>query len=114
MASDPYLLERMRRILAEHSVVWTEKSMFGGDSFMVDDKMLIGTFKGGIMARINPDEAEILIQRDGAAPMMHGGRRMKGYIYLTDEAYDRDEDLSFWMEECLEFNPLAKLSKKKE
>lgn len=113
MATDPYLLERIRKVLKEHQVVWSEKQMFGGDCFMVDDKMCIGTYKGGIMARVDPTKAEILSQRNGSEQMIHGGRPMTGYLFINDTGYDADDDLEFWIKECLEFNPKAKSSKKK-
>ena len=80
---------------------------------MVDEKMLIGTYNGGIMARVEPEEVDELAQREGAAQMVHGGRPMKGYLFIEGEGYDRDEDLEFWIQKCLEFNPKAKASKKK-
>ena len=114
MATDPLLLDRMRNILTARKVTWTEKRMFGGDCFMVDDKMLIGTYKGGIMARIEPEEAEELTKRPGANQMIHGGRPMTGYLFIEDEGFDQDHDLEFWIVKCLEFNPKAKSSKKKK
>jgi hypothetical protein len=45
--------------------------------------------------------------------MIHGGRPMTGYLFIQPEGYDMDEDLNFWVKKCLEFNPLAKASKKK-
>lgn len=103
----------MRNCLQELKVTWTEKKMFGGNCFMVDDKMLIGTFKGGIMARIAPEETDDLIKREGAEIMMHGGKPMNGYLFLDPIAYDKEEHLQFWIGRCLEFNPKAKSSKKK-
>ena len=114
MATDPFLLDRMRNILSEKGVEWNEKKMFGGDCFMVDGKMLIGTYKGGLMARIAPEEASELTSRPGAEQMIHGGRPMTGYLFVEGEGYDQDDDLSFWIQKCLEFNPRAKASKKKK
>lgn len=112
MATDPYLLERMRNILKDKNAAWTEKKMFGGDCFMVDDKMCFGTYKGGIMARVAPEDAETLSQRPGAAQMIHGGRPMTGYLFVEPEGYDSEADLDFWISACLAFNPRAKASKK--
>jgi TfoX/Sxy family transcriptional regulator of competence genes len=114
MATDTFLLDRMRNILSEKKVVWTEKRMFGGDCFMVDDKMVFGTYKGGLMARVAPEEIEELTTRNGAEQMVHGGRPMKGYLFIEAEGYDHEEDLSFWIQKCLDFNPRAKSSKKKK
>ena len=114
MAEDSFLLDRMRRILEQKQVNWVEKKMFGGNCFMVDDKMLIGTYKGGLMARVDPEEAaELTKQRPAAEQMIHGGRPMTGYLMVQAEGYDADTDLEFWLQKCLEFNPKAKASKKK-
>ena len=80
---------------------------------MVDDKMCFGTYKGGIMTRVAPELTEELIGREGASQMIHGGRPMTGYIFLEGVAYDMDADLEFWIQQCLDFNPRAKSSKKK-
>lgn len=113
MAEDGYLLERIRNTLREKRVNWTEKRMFGGNCFMVDDKMLMGTYRGGIMARVDPETVSDLLSRTNAQQMIHGGRPMTGYLMLDTIDVDRDEQLMFWVETCLDFNPKAKSSKKK-
>ena len=42
------------------------------------------------------------------------GRSMKGYVFLTVDAYDLDSDLQYWLQLALDFNPLAKASKKRK
>jgi hypothetical protein len=44
--------------------------------------------------------------------MIHGGKPMNGYLTITPEGFDRDEDLEYWVQKCLEYN--AKASKKKK
>ena len=39
---------------------------------------------------------------------------MRGYIFVTPEGFDTDDDLSYWLDLCLAFNPLAKASKPKK
>ena len=114
MSDNNFTADRIRTILEPKNLSLEEKKMFGGWCFMVDDKMCIGTYKGGIMARINPEEMENLLERNGASQMIHGGRPMKGYIMLDPVAYDAEKDLEFWVQKCLEFNPKAKSSKKKK
>lgn len=111
---DNFLLDRIRHCLSEQGVEWIEKRMFGGCCFMVDDKMCLGTFRGGIMARVGPDELANLLDQAGVEQMMNGGRVMKGYAFLQPEAYDADVDMQFWIDKCLAFNPLARASKKKK
>ncbi len=88
--------------------------MFGGHCFMVDDKMCLGTYKGGLMARVGPEELPNLENRNGAEQMIHGGRPMKGYLFIEPKGYDNDSDLEFWIDKCLNFNPKAQASKKKK
>ena len=114
MASDPHTLERLRRALQLRRIDWYEKRMFGGDCFMVDDKMLLGTYKGGIMARVDPAEEDTLSQRPGAEAMIHGGRAMPGFLMVAPEGFDSDTQLEFWIGKCMEYNPKAKSSKKKK
>lgn len=104
---------RIADILTAKGVAFEQKRMFGGDCFMVDDKMLTGTYKGGIMARVDPEEEETLTQRPGAVSMIHGGRAMPGYLMIDPVGYDSDKDLEFWVDKCLEYNPKARSSKKK-
>lgn len=105
--------ERIADLLTTLNVAFTQKKMFGGLCFMVDDKMLTGTYKGGIMARVDPAEADALAQRPGASAMIHGGRPMPGYLMIDPVAYESDADLMFWLKKCLEYNPKAKASGKK-
>ena len=114
MDTNKLLLDRLRNILTQKSVTWTEKKMFGGYCFMVDDKMCFGTYKGGLMARVEPDEMDELLTHAGAEQMIHGGRKMTGYAFVQPIGYEVDEDLAFWVTKCLEFNPKAKASKKRK
>lgn len=111
---DPLFLSRIRNVLEEQEVEWIEKKMFGGMCFMIDDKMCFGTYQGGLMARVGPDAIEELIKIEGAEQMIHGARPMKGYAIVEPAAFEQDDDLAFWIEKCLAFNPLAKASRKKK
>ena len=86
----------------------------GGLCFMVDDKMCVGIVKEELMARIGPDAYEAALQKEGCKEMNFTGRTMKGYVFLEPSAVDLEEDLSYWVQLCLEFNPKAKASKRKK
>jgi len=114
MAHDEYLADRIGQALNEEGVQFNTLKMMGGLGFMVNDKFCLGIFKGGIMARVDPENIEILVARPFCNIMESGKRKMKNYIYVHPEGYDLDEDLLFWVRECLKFNPKAKSSKKKK
>ena len=114
MAHDEHLADRVRRVLAEKGVSAEEKKMFGGLCFMVDDKMCIGIVKDELMARVGPDHYETALSKNGAKEMNFTGRSMKGYIYVEPEGIDEEAQLDEYIQMCLDFNPLAKSSKKKK
>ena len=114
MAYDNYLAERIANSLKSRKTGYEEKKMMGGLCFMVDDKMCIGIVKDMLMARIHPDVYESSLEKPGVRPMDFTGKPMVGYIFVEPSVLDRDEDLDYWVNLCLEFNPLAKSSKKKK
>jgi hypothetical protein len=40
-------------------------------------------------------------------------RPMQGYVFVAAEGLDTDDQLEKWVQWCLDYNPLAKASKKK-
>jgi TfoX/Sxy family transcriptional regulator of competence genes len=114
MAYDEHLADRVRQSLKEKGIHYLEKKMFGGLCFMVDDKMCMGIVKDELMARVGPDHYEEALSREGAKEMNFTGRAMKGYVFVEAEGVDMQENLEYYVERCLAFNPLAKSSKKKK
>ena len=108
------LVEGMRNILVAREIDWVEKKMMGGTTFMVDDKMCFGTFKGGVLCRIAPEERDELLNRSGAEVIHQGGREMRGYVYVQPDGYETDQELEFWIAKCLAFNPMAKSKRKRK
>ena len=120
MAYDEYMAERVSQFLDAKRSNYFTKKMFGGLCFMVEDKMccaILYNKKHGtdfLLARIGKEAKEAAMLRDGAQPNTFTGRPMKGYVFVTPEGYDTDEDLEYWLSLCLDFNPLAKASKKRK
>ena len=119
MAYDEYLADRVRLVLKEESVDFSEMKMMGGLCFKVDEKMLCGIHidkKFGdslLMARIGEEAYTEEIKKEFCLPMDFTGRPMRGYIFVTPEGFDMEEDLKHWLRLSLNFNPTAKASKKK-
>ena len=114
MAYNEYTADRIRHILSLKKIEFTEKRMFGGLCFMVDNKMCIGVIKEDIMARVGPEVEQEALLKAGARPMDFTGRPMKGFVFISEDGFDLDDDLAWWIDLCLEYNPLAKASKKKK
>jgi len=120
MAYDEFLADRARNVLKQKSVFFEEKKMMGGLCFMVDGKMCFGmhidknTNASFLMARIGPEAYESALLKPYCSVMNFTGRIMKGYVFVTEEGIDADKDLEHWIQMCLDFNPIAKSSKKKK
>lgn len=114
MAFNEYLADRVRGSLKENKSNFEEKKMFGGMSFMVDDKMCVGIINDDLMVRTDPENQSDYLQDKGCRIMDFTKRPMKGYLYISPEGVDMDDDLDKWVKRCLEFNPKAKSSKKKK
>lgn len=113
MAYNEQLAERIEEILNEKKVAYLTKKMFGGLCFMVEDKMCLGIVKDELMARVGADFYPHALQKEHCKEMNFTGRAMKGYVYIEPDGLDLEEDLLYWVQKCLDFNPLAKSSKKK-
>ena len=114
MAYDQHLAERIRIVFRKKGIDYTEKEMFGGIAFMVNDKMCVGIMKDDMLARVDPAIFADAKKKKGVSPMIFGGRVMKGFLRVTPSAIDTAPALGSWIDRCLEFNPKAKASKKKK
>jgi TfoX/Sxy family transcriptional regulator of competence genes len=112
MAYNEQLADRIREALVDTKKV-KEKEMMGGLTFMVNDKMCIGIIKDEMMCRINLDEQEIALEKTGCRMMDFTGRPMKGYVMIDDTGMRTKKEFEYWITLCLDFNKLAKSSKKK-
>jgi hypothetical protein len=120
MAYDAYLADRIRRVLNDKQIYFSELKMMGGLCFKVDNKMLCAIFINKnygdslIMARIGESIYLDELKKPECLSMDFTGRAMKGYIYVTPEGFDTEDDLEYWIQLCLNYNPLAKASKPKK
>ncbi|PZX58304.1 TfoX-like protein [Algoriphagus ratkowskyi] len=118
MAYDEYLAERLATSFKRRNVDFTSQKMMGGLLFMVDEKMCIGlnrdknTNNDRLMVRVGEFAQDLCMKRAGCRTMEFTGRPMKGFVYVDPEGFDMDDDWEFWVEKALEYNPVAKRSKK--
>jgi TfoX/Sxy family transcriptional regulator of competence genes len=112
MAYSEIFAERIREMLVQELDV-VEKKMMGGLCFMVNGKMCVGIVGDDLMARIAPEAYPQALTRRGCREMDFNGRPMKGFVFVSPEGIEHNEDLRFWIDLALAFNPFAKASKKK-
>lgn len=108
MAYSDYQADRIRERLRHHD--HAEKKMMGGLVFMVRNAMCVGLDRDKsvdgdrLMVRVGPEARESLLGQRGSVDMDFTGRSMKGFLFVSADGFDRDEDLDFWIEKALEFN----------
>lgn len=113
MAYDVKLANRTRELISLSHKNVEEKAMFGGLCFMVNDKMCVGVEKDRLMIRLDPARYEEVIEIEGCRPMDFTGKVMKGFVFVDAGAVTTKKKLSFWINLALEYNKIAKASKKR-
>lgn len=112
MSYNEQLTTRVRESLKGQKKV-VEKKMFGGITFMVNDKMCVGVVKDEIMTRIDPAVYDKALKRKGCHEMRFTGKPMKGFVFVRPEGTKRKKDLEYWVGLALDFNTKAKAAKKR-
>ncbi|MNY29629.1 hypothetical protein D3C86_1636810 [compost metagenome] len=87
--------------------------MFNMLNFMVNDKTCICVGSDKLMLRFDPAIQEQLSGRDGYETMLMKGKEYKGYCYMYPDGFKTLKDFEYLMNLCLEYNKIAKASKKK-
>jgi len=91
-----------------------EKQMFGDLCFMVNGKMCLGVEKERLMVRLDLAKYDEVIVKDGSMPMDFTGKVMKGYVFVDLDALNTKKKLVYWVKLALDYNKIAKSSKKKK
>ncbi|MFT3912219.1 MAG: TfoX/Sxy family protein [Ferruginibacter sp.] len=114
MSYNEKLAARVREIISTTHRKIEEKKMFGGLCFMVNDKMCVGVESERLMVRLDPANYDEVMEQEGCKPMDFTGKVMKGYVFVDIDALNTKKKLDYWMSLALEYNKIAKVSKKKK
>jgi TfoX/Sxy family transcriptional regulator of competence genes len=114
MAYDEKLADRVREIIVDTHKNIEEKKMFGGLCFMVNDKMCIGVEQERLMLRIDPEKYNEVIEKEGCRPMDFTGKPMKGFVFVDKNVLQTKKQLHYWIDLALQYNKIARPSKKKK
>jgi TfoX/Sxy family transcriptional regulator of competence genes len=102
MAYDTELAHRIRNVLQDRTGV-SEKKMFGGLAFMLDDYMFVGITENRLMVRVGPERHEEALAQPHISVMDFTGRPMKGYIYVAPAGIESDGALRYWVDQGATF-----------
>jgi TfoX/Sxy family transcriptional regulator of competence genes len=113
MAYNEQLANMTREIISTSHDNVEEKKMFGGLCFMVNDKMCVGVEQERLMVRLDPAKFDEVIEKKGCQPMDFTGRPMKGFVFVDISVLKTKAQLEYWINLALDYNKVAKASKKK-
>ena len=112
MPSDPQAAERLRQAVDGRG--FEERYFFGGVAFFLNGNFAIGVYHDRLVLRVGEDAANSAIDASEAEPMDITGRPMRGWVYVTAEAFERDAQLKIWIDQVHDFvSTLKKKPKKK-
>jgi TfoX/Sxy family transcriptional regulator of competence genes len=95
MAYDEDLADRLRELMPVDGV--REQRMFGGLGFMVDGNLAIAASgQGGLLVRVDPAQADDLVDNTAAEVAVMRGRPMTGWLRVPAEAVTTKRDLKKW------------------
>ena len=98
MAYDAALADRIRHLLAEDLDV-SERKMFGGLAFLVGGHMAIAASgQGGVLARVDPAEADRLVDGTTAEVAIMRNRPMQGWLRVAPEHLRTTRQLAKWVD----------------
>lgn len=102
MTAQKDLVERVREALSDRSP--REVPMFGGVSFMVEGRMVVGRERE-LLLRIDPTAAKDLLARPGSHPALMGADRPMGDGWISvEQAALPGAGLDAWLEPALSFH----------
>lgn len=113
MSYNENLSLRIEKLLIQLNVIFIEKKMFGGNAFMINDKMCFGIVGNELMLRVLDEEYEALLEKNHVRPMDFTGRIMKGFVYIDEQALKTESDLSHWIQFGLDFAERGTVKSKK-
>ena len=92
MAYDEGEAELMRAALSDLPPgAVLERRMFGGLCFLLHGNMIGGVSgKGGALMRVGKSAEAEACAWEGVVPMVHGGRRMGGFVEVSSDAWADD------------------------
>lgn len=107
------IADQLREMLVDQSDV-EEKTMFSGHCFLVNGKMCVCVNQDELLCRIGHDRVVEELEKGNARQMLMNGRASKDFVYVALADVKGIRELAYWIDLCLQFNPQAKMAKKKK
>ena len=114
MAYNETLSFRLHNLLLDLNITFVEKKMFGGITFMINDKMCLAIMKEQLMLRVMDEFYESLLEENDVSPMDFTGKAIKGFVYIEPESLSTEKQLLRWIDYGLDFAERGILKSKKK
>ena len=114
-----FLADRVEQRLTSKGLTEIKK-MMGGLVFMVNQKMCVGvdkdrtTGEDRLMVRVGTAPYEKLLFKNGSREMDFTGKVLRGFLFISPDGFETENDLDFWIEKALEFNKIDQQTDKKK
>ena len=97
MTYDEDLADRIRDLLSQQRGV-TAKKMFGGLAFLIGGNMAIAASgQGGALVRVDPGQADRLVETTPAEAAVMRGRPMQGWLRVNSDDLRTRRQLEKWV-----------------
>jgi TfoX/Sxy family transcriptional regulator of competence genes len=97
MAYDTELADRIRDLVGAEPGV-AEQRMFGGLAFLINGNMSVAASgQGGLLVRVDPEEAAALLDDGWVTPMVMRGRELRGWLRVDAAALGDADQLQQWV-----------------
>ena len=80
-----------------------EKMMFGGIAFMVSGNMAVGVNQDDLIVRVGLENYEAALKKPNVDLFKPTGKPMTGWITVTSNGHQADEELDYWIKLALDF-----------
>ena len=103
MAFDEALAKRIRHLLALRKHV-EKKRMFSGIGFLLNGNLLVGVRKDSLLVRLGPEQSDEALKQAHVSEFEIKGRgTMKGWVVVSLEGVQNDDQLKGWIERAVKF-----------
>jgi hypothetical protein len=96
------LADRIRQAFTGRRGI-TERKMFGGLVFFLNDKICVGIWHQSLIARLGVEQAALALKQPHVGPFDVTGRPMKGWIMVEPDGLESAAQLEAWIERALQF-----------
>jgi TfoX/Sxy family transcriptional regulator of competence genes len=104
MPYNQVLAERIQAKLANRPGI-IGKKMFGGVGYMLKGNMVCGVIGEDLIVRVGIEQNEAVLSQPYTRPFLApvGGKPMAGWILVSPEGWEDEQDLSRWVDQAYDF-----------